>query len=263
MACTRPVSHRPPLPLQTTPATLEIAVSRKGATRSRLNARTFSCLRTLCSGLPNEFLLRLSYHRSDKECPSHWEWHGSFNCCVPQTPSQSPEPSCPHGPWDRDQQCCHKPSNPSPPPPNPSHGHRHKREERTAPVAARNWRSKTVSCPAGQTICNVSDDLSKSNTWAWYVAPSQPRSGPFFHLRGSKVRLGSHGTDNHLMFNSVDIQKDANFCGGCGTPFDHGEDCAAIPNSWNVGCNIGKCTGTLIPALCVIHFADTIPYSPD
>lgn len=151
---------------------------------------------------------------STKECPHTWEWHGFFGCCVPKDtapPSHLSPPGCPSGgPFDHDQQCCHKPAPPSPPPPNPSHrprsdaGHG-KLGARS--LASRNWRSKTVSCPAGQSICNVSDGLTKSNTWA-----------------------------------CVDTQKDVNFCGGCGTSSDAGMDCSAIPFSWNTACSAGKCS---------------------
>ncbi|KAF8303317.1 hypothetical protein DL93DRAFT_2090349 [Clavulina sp. PMI_390] len=152
---------------------------------------------------------------SGKSCPSGWQWHGGFSCCVPTQPNQpSQTKSCQNGhSWFDDEQCC-KGGGSNPPKPTRGLGarddvnameKRHAKRGESAKLASRNWRAKTLSCPTGQTICNVSDGLS-SSTWA-----------------------------------CVDTDKDINFCGGCGIRGNAGQDCSAIPNVWNVACNLGAC----------------------
>jgi len=153
-----------------------------------------------------------------KSCPSEWQWHSGFECCVPTKPNPPSNPSCPKGTWDHDNQCCNHPTPPSPPTPSGGVNHHYKRSN-PAKISSRNWRAKTVSCPMEQTICNVSDGLTKSNTWA-----------------------------------CVDTKKDVNFCGGCGARGDGGVDCSSIPNSWNVGCDAGECrVFTCEPGFRVSH----------
>lgn len=143
---------------------------------------------------------------SDKECPGSYQWHGAFECCVPTIPSAPVTPSCPSGPWDHNEQCCHKPTPPSPPTPSKhaGGGYRKRSDAAVAKLSSRNWRSKTLSCPAGETICNVSTGSSQSSTYA-----------------------------------CVNTMKDVNFCGGCGA--DEGMDCSTIANAWNTACDMGEC----------------------
>ncbi|TBU35238.1 hypothetical protein BD311DRAFT_745812 [Dichomitus squalens] len=163
-----------------------------------------------------------------KSCPSNWNWHGGYECCVPNHPNLPP-PQCGSGwGWDGGSKCCFphgtsttvtptpssKPGSPSWPgqPGYPGSGGGYPGNGGSKPGHGggygwkRNHKARNVSlCPSGLDAC--------------------PPAG----LTGS--------TDD---WECVDTASDLQSCGGCAS-IGKGQDCTAIEGAWNVGCNSGKC----------------------
>jgi len=137
-------------------------------------------------------------------CPGSWYWHQNQGCCVPDHPNPPATPTCDKGSWDHGSQCCHEPQpTSSQPAPQPTKGWgNHNKRTNNKKRAALGGRG-TLSCAAGSEACRV-------------------------------------GGVKTATFECVDPKTDVNACGGC-VSSGQGQDCTAIPNSWNVGCAVGIC----------------------
>ncbi|KAG8951662.1 hypothetical protein FRC00_007162 [Tulasnella sp. 408] len=150
----------------------------------------------------------------DEDCPKYWYWNGDKKCCTPRYPQPSnPKPTCGSSTfpwWDKDRHCCRKPpTGTNPPGPGTS-----KRATR-----------------------DVHQPKSKYAHRKAELKSRQPAACP----AGMMVCPMKDGVE--CLENAWEIRA----CGGCPT-FGVGQDCEAISNSMNVGCESVDNKPT-----CVVH----------
>lgn len=142
-----------------------------------------------------------SYPPGGKACPSEWQYHSSYSCCVPTHPN-APTPyngdSCSNGwPWSFNDLCCNEPTARAPTP----SGRVHYGRKKLTRAAKRDMRK--MDCPAGLKACSIG------------------------------LHMGE--------WECVDPLHDLTSCGGCVAPGDVGQDCTSIVGADAVRCNVGLC----------------------
>lgn len=162
-----------------------------------------------------------------RDCPQdNWYWNSKQGCCTPRH-DNPPEPSCKKGySWSKGSWCC---------------------EENNTPPTTTSHSQPSQTPPGGSYGGNNGGSYGGNNGGNYgghnYKA-KRAHSKRNVELCPSKLTAcpvaGATGYNKSSDYECVDPLEDLRSCGGC-TSLGKGQDCTAIPHSWNVGCVSGGC----------------------
>ncbi|EJD47758.1 hypothetical protein AURDEDRAFT_113366 [Auricularia subglabra TFB-10046 SS5] len=199
-------------------------------------------------------------------CPAGWYWREGKGLCAPKQPGFQSPPSCGTDVWSPSDQCCHAPPKPTckggefywgerncclprggpprrpTPPPGrqcPGNWSWHSGKgccvphfpdpPKTPSCPGRwHWNPRPCSCePPSPEPSKRASPLKKKRTVDTSECPKGLQACPIPGLFGGE-------------YECLDTKVELESCGGC-VAKGEGQNCAAIPHAWNVGCDHGSC----------------------